>query len=95
MDPITLEAWETITSLVFLLILSLISIGFIKPSFEELTKSILILSKLEHSNNGLKTELCSKVVEITWSFSFKIPLIRIFKEEVILLVKIHSHFYYN
>jgi len=88
MDPITLEAWETITSLVFLLILSLISIGFIKPSFEELTKSILILSKLEHSNNGLKTELCSKVVEITWSFSFKIPLIRIFKEEVILLVKI-------
>ena len=86
-DPVTLDAWDIIISLVFGFILFSISRGLMKPVLFAFTNVTSIL-ELEHSFKGRSIELCSIVEEITWSPGLRRPFIKIFKDVVILLVKI-------
>ena len=84
--PSTFDACVNTINAVSFLMYFLISSGFVIPSFEHSTVSIFIFISFSKVFRHLQTALCSKLLVITWSFSFSIPLIAIFKESVTLLV---------
>ena len=74
MAPVTLEAWVTAMSRVFLRSAPRTSSGSMKPSGRGVSSVSSISSRRSFSASTRRTELCSKSVEMTWSPVRSAPL---------------------